>query len=235
MFNMWESGQPDNYQGKEACAKINSSGGWNDIDCKEPLRAFICYGNGTDHFVLINNTTTWSGAQNYCREHHTDLASVRNQRENERVQNLVPLGADAWIGLFRDAWKWSDGNKSTYSNWQVDEPNHGVHDEDCVEIWTGANSGWNDESCSKKKPFFCYTVPVRRQIVRVKLQVNSTLDLNSTAVQVEILSQIKKKLQENGLSEGAKLSWNKQLDGQIFHKTEKRENRKRKRRSKDEF
>ncbi|XP_075946606.1 uncharacterized protein LOC142948447 [Anarhichas minor] len=60
-------------------------------------------------FVLINNTMTWTEAQSYCREHHTDLASVRNMEEIQKVQNLVPYG-DVWIGLSRDGWKWSDGS-----------------------------------------------------------------------------------------------------------------------------
>ncbi|XP_062372006.1 macrophage mannose receptor 1-like [Sardina pilchardus] len=238
MFTRWESGQPDNYQGKQTCAKINSAGQWDDINC-EMLRVFICYDQGTADFVFINSTSTWSNAQHYCREHRTDLASVRNKNENERVKNLVPSGNDAWIGLFRDAWKWSDGNNSSYRYWNDNEPNNNwKRKENCGDFWMSANGKWNDENCSILRPFFCYTGPkVRRQIVSVEFQVNSMLDVTDTEVQDGILRQIKKKLQENGLPADAKLSWRKQSDGQIFHekKDEKREDAKRKRGREDEF
>ncbi|KAE8293743.1 hypothetical protein D5F01_LYC08857 [Larimichthys crocea] len=39
-------------------------------------------------FVLINKTMTWTEAQNYCRTNYTDLASVRNMTENQKIQDL---------------------------------------------------------------------------------------------------------------------------------------------------
>ncbi|XP_063042906.1 uncharacterized protein si:dkey-88n24.6 [Engraulis encrasicolus] len=54
---------------------------------------------------------TWRAAQSYCREHHTDLASVKNKEEQEE---LKWQGYHNWIGLFRDDWVWSDQNKSSF-------------------------------------------------------------------------------------------------------------------------
>ncbi|XP_041926605.1 uncharacterized protein LOC121690239 [Alosa sapidissima] len=195
---------------------------------------------GRADFKFISNETTWSNAQHYCREHHTDLASVRNLSENQRVQNLVPSGTDAWIGLFRDVWKWSDGNNSSYRYWKDNEPNnYGNREENCGNTWMPFNGKWNDFPCSSQRPFFCYIEPVmKRQIVRVELQVNSTLDLSNTVVHDKILNQIRMKLQENGLPPNTKLSWIKQPDGQIFHKKKdekKRQSANKKRKSKDEF
>ncbi|XP_041941060.1 integrin alpha-D-like isoform X1 [Alosa sapidissima] len=76
---------------------------------------------------------------------------------------------------------------------------------------------------------------MRRQIVRVELQVNLTFDLNNTVVQDEILNQIKLKLQEQGLPSNTKLSWIKQPDGQIFHKKYNEKSVKEQKKSKDEF
>lgn len=64
--------------------------------------------------IKVNNNElmTWREAQLYCRKHHTDLPSVKNQRENNVLQNLVLGSGLMWIGLFRDSWKWSDQSDS---------------------------------------------------------------------------------------------------------------------------
>ena len=111
---------------------------------------------GKDNFTLITDSKNWSDAQSYCREHHTDLASVRNETENQRVQSLVPSGAYAWIGLFRDDWKWSNRSNSAYTYWADSVPdNH--NKEDCAKILMKLRGRWNDFACSDQSPFFCYS------------------------------------------------------------------------------
>uniref|UniRef100_A0A3P9LTK7 C-type lectin domain-containing protein n=1 Tax=Oryzias latipes TaxID=8090 RepID=A0A3P9LTK7_ORYLA len=65
-------------------------------------------------FVYINKSMTWSEAQIYCREHYSDLASVRNMTDNEEITKLIPNRRNVWIGLFRDSWKWSDGSSFSF-------------------------------------------------------------------------------------------------------------------------
>uniref|UniRef100_A0A8C4GGJ3 C-type lectin domain-containing protein n=1 Tax=Dicentrarchus labrax TaxID=13489 RepID=A0A8C4GGJ3_DICLA len=108
-------------------------------------------------FVLNNNPMSWTQAQNYCREHHTDLASVRNMAENQRVKELVPLGQFVWIGLFRDSWKWSDGSNSSFRYWQTGEPNNQSGDEACVSTNFDSSGVWEDWSCRARKEFICYS------------------------------------------------------------------------------
>ncbi|KAK2900235.1 hypothetical protein Q8A73_013364 [Channa argus] len=51
----------------------------------------------------------WTSAQSYCRQNFTDLATVTNNQQKLMIQNLVPSGEMAWIGLFRDPnFYWSD-------------------------------------------------------------------------------------------------------------------------------
>ncbi|XP_076144846.1 uncharacterized protein LOC143127314 isoform X2 [Alosa pseudoharengus] len=84
--------------------------------------------------------------------------------------------------------------------------------------------------------FSAVTVPVKRtQIVRVELQVNSSLNLKTPEVQEVLLHQIKVKLQENGLPADVKLSWIEQTDGQIFHKKKDEKRKKEEEKNKDEF
>lgn len=98
---------------------------------------------------------TWTEAQSYCREHHTDLASVRDETENQKVQELVPAGT-AWIGLYRDSWKWSDGSSSSFRFWKTGEPNNYWGNETCAAAAFRDSGKWADWPCNKKFPSICY-------------------------------------------------------------------------------
>lgn len=127
-YRNWDFGQPDNFLGDQICVKMWSGGVWEDSWCflRNP---FICYdGLGSDftvlnsdlwrsfselfffsssgkasayqRFIFVEQELSWSGAQLYCRTYHTDLASVRNQRENQEIQ-LLAQHRSIWIGLYR--------------------------------------------------------------------------------------------------------------------------------------
>ncbi|KAI5087860.1 secretory phospholipase A2 receptor-like isoform X1, partial [Silurus meridionalis] len=116
-FKFWYSPNPDNWMATESCAAIDLYG-WYDFSCKT-LLTFICFdGNytGTSRYIFINMQSTWSDAQSYCRQHHTDLASERNSTENSIVNSLAVFGG-SWFGLFRDTWKWSDQTNFTSIPW----------------------------------------------------------------------------------------------------------------------
>ncbi|KAF4071305.1 hypothetical protein AMELA_G00271700, partial [Ameiurus melas] len=115
-YTNWQSGQPDNSGGKEACGIIAGYGVWWDEQCTG-LRPFICYNasfSGAARFIGINNPLlTWPQAQNYCRTHHTDLASSLNSSDNSMLLQVRDIQGDSWIGLYRDTWKWSDGTNAS--------------------------------------------------------------------------------------------------------------------------
>lgn len=77
-------------------------------------------------FVFTDNTyrviegekKNWCQAQQYCRTHFSDLASIRNETENQRV---IEMGGKQtfWIGLMHDQWQWENGICSTYRNWNT--------------------------------------------------------------------------------------------------------------------
>ncbi|KAM6994316.1 C-type lectin lectoxin-Thr1-like [Tautogolabrus adspersus] len=168
---------------------------------------------------------SWAEAQSYCREHHTDLASVRNMHENQKVNQLFGPRQKVWIGLNRESWKWTDGSNSSFRYWKKDEPNNNFKNETCVAA-DFLNSGrWEDWPCHYKRAFICYRdASVSQQVVKVRLvKGSSSLDLNDPAVMDAMLKQLKQKLKEQGVKEeDVKLSWRKQADGKVFHKEEKK-------------
>uniref|UniRef100_A0A8C9YTA6 C-type lectin domain-containing protein n=1 Tax=Sander lucioperca TaxID=283035 RepID=A0A8C9YTA6_SANLU len=104
-------------------------------------------------YHFIGENMTWKEAQDYCRNHHTDLATVSNQTDMHRLHNPAKFQAGAWIGLQRD-WRWSQpGVEFNESKWSQGEPNNLNNQENCV--WM-RNDIWNDESCSKPLKFICY-------------------------------------------------------------------------------
>uniref|UniRef100_A0A673WD70 C-type lectin domain-containing protein n=1 Tax=Salmo trutta TaxID=8032 RepID=A0A673WD70_SALTR len=113
-------------------------------------------------FIFVNEPIkTFSEAQSYCREYHTDLASVRNQTENQEIQKMVSKGSKVWIGLFRDSWKWSDGSDSSFRYWKPTQPNNNGGVQSCGaavykegQSWTDR---WFDWNCNDRHPFVCYS------------------------------------------------------------------------------
>ncbi|KAM4571421.1 lectin-like [Fundulus diaphanus] len=196
------------------------NGFWNDKHCEESFKA-VCYDAQGQNasFIFINQSMTWTEALSYCREHHSDLASVRSTTENEQIKALIPSGEpEAWIGLYRFSWTWVDGSIFSFQHWRSGEPNGPT--ENCGAAVVDDGGKWEDWPCDWKMPFFCYGAPASKQVVKVKLVKTSSLDLSDPAVAEALLKQFEQKLKDSGLDGEVKLSWRSQPDGQIFHKDE---------------
>ncbi|XP_028442438.1 macrophage mannose receptor 1-like [Perca flavescens] len=110
------------------------------------------------HFIGENKT--WEEAQEYCRKNHTDLATVTNQTDMNRLQNHPKYQGGSWIGLKENTtkivWRWSqpemEFNKSN-SNWYQGQPDNVDDQKICVRLHGGT---WDDDSCSKTYTFICY-------------------------------------------------------------------------------
>lgn len=114
--------------------------------------------DGTTSYVLVTEGHTWLEAQTYCREHHRDLASIRNKEEKDDIQLTLKAQnvMNAWIGLYREPWAfWSDNSTSTFTNWATGQPDNHLDSEYCGGF--SANSGkWRDTNCEQKSSFFCF-------------------------------------------------------------------------------
>ncbi len=118
------------------------------------------------HFV--NQKMSWTEAQRYCRENHTDLVTINDIQEQNDINQVINSVSDrVWIGLkSTDTWIWSLSDpdfyrrdESQYRNWKPSQPGE---DGDCVFMDCGENGAngkkghWHDEDCSKTLPFICY-------------------------------------------------------------------------------
>uniref|UniRef100_A0A3B4XAW9 C-type lectin domain-containing protein n=1 Tax=Seriola lalandi dorsalis TaxID=1841481 RepID=A0A3B4XAW9_SERLL len=122
-----------------------------DTAMEKTLLSIIAASGSSETHVLINKSMTWTEAQSYCRANHTDLTSVRNLQENQKVKNLVPSNERVWIGLFRDSWKWLDGSNSSFRNWRESEPNNRGHKEECVAANFEKSGKWEDWTCDYRR------------------------------------------------------------------------------------
>ncbi|XP_066580865.1 C-type mannose receptor 2-like [Amia ocellicauda] len=222
-YHNWNSEQPNNKGSNENCGAMDNIGGWFDDNCRHN-HSFLCYQDTSDpiqKYILIDQVKSWTEAQRFCREKHTDLVSVRNQRENEEVTKAAK-GQNVWIGLFRDPWKWSDKRSSSFRNWNTGEPNNfsGV-DENCVTMYLDKDKRgkWNDDPCTDRFPFFCYQAKWK-ELMNLQFLGKHGVNLNAPAVRERLLEQIKSEWIRLGLPEDTTLRWREQADGQVFHQEE---------------
>ncbi|XP_065127075.2 C-type mannose receptor 2-like [Paramisgurnus dabryanus] len=159
----WSLGDPVNYvnwsngdsNGPGHCVYMRD-GSWRHQDCSVNKR-FICYNENSKGFIIETSVKTWRNAQIFCRQHHTDLTSVRNQTENQQIQKIMNDTniSEVWIGLFSDSWEWSDKSDSTFRYWNFGEPNGGKRPQ-CTSVNVKRQKKMYDAGCYKPVTFVCY-------------------------------------------------------------------------------
>ncbi|XP_037830331.1 hepatic lectin-like [Kryptolebias marmoratus] len=163
-------------------------------------------------FYFSSKLRNWTEARSYCRERYTDLVIVTSDANNQVIKNLI--SSKVWIGLFRDSWKWEDGNNSSFAFWNNNEPNNNNSNENCAAANLGSSGKWEDRNCDEKKAFICHRAPFSKFVV--KLNLKSSKDPN------EVLEELQKKLIEKlkaqGVEGAVRLSWRNRSNGKIFKK-----------------
>ncbi|XP_032439684.1 C-type mannose receptor 2-like [Xiphophorus hellerii] len=115
------------------------------------LMAQCCIDCQLYQFHYINENKNWTEAQQYCRENHTDLATVTNMKDMERLINISAGDQrEAWIGLYDQThgtrtWYWSLPDvEFSETNWATGEPtdNGNQGSENCVIV--NKNLSWID-------------------------------------------------------------------------------------------
>uniref|UniRef100_A0A3B3YRT0 C-type lectin domain-containing protein n=1 Tax=Poecilia mexicana TaxID=48701 RepID=A0A3B3YRT0_9TELE len=104
-------------------------------------------------FHYINENKTWTEAQQYCREKHTDLVTL----QDEEVKKLMNSSDNkAYTGLFRDNWRWSDGSSFSFRHWNKNFNNSESISDECAMTVFDDGGRWKNVSCAERKPFICY-------------------------------------------------------------------------------
>ncbi|XP_051982169.1 C-type lectin lectoxin-Phi1-like [Xyrauchen texanus] len=179
----------------------------------------FCYDGVTNSFILVKDKNrTWYESQSYCRQHYTDLATVRNIDDQNKLKELMDQHSTyeyIWIGMYRDFWKWSDGTNITSMKWISGQPVHILQNEACA--YANSEGEIGNGACSDQLPFVCNNV-MRKIIVRVELKSDG--NVTDPQLQDFILQQIQQKLKQRGMTADAEVTWNVQADSQVFHKKE---------------
>ncbi|XP_029023473.2 macrophage mannose receptor 1-like [Betta splendens] len=129
-------------------------------------------------YYYMSMKMKWTEAQRYCRERFTDLATVENDYDNQRLLTLAQDGkanGSIWIGLRDDntIWKWSMEGKdfefatvAKFLTWQSGQPNNKYGNQFCVVLYTSQKI--NDLACGELHPFICYKDNSTRNYILVK-------------------------------------------------------------------
>uniref|UniRef100_A0AAV2MFX1 C-type lectin domain-containing protein n=1 Tax=Knipowitschia caucasica TaxID=637954 RepID=A0AAV2MFX1_KNICA len=155
---------------------------------------------------------SWSHAQSHCREHYSDLASVSDMKDLEKLKSAARGHTDFWIGLHRTSnqrtWYWSQPTvkyNAAESVWVPGQPNNydgGANN--CVTLDTSGRL--NDIPCDEKNScFICFQGPIKKTLEKIKM--SSFVDLNPLS---PISEQLREHFKANNLGD-VKLSWSKDV------------------------
>lgn len=124
------------------------------------LPLFVQAYNQHRRYVHVSLQMTWSEAQRYCREHHTDLVTFTDKNEFDVLPSLCSYSAICWIGLHRDendpdVWNWSDGEESSFKYWNdyMNQPDNYLGNQNCAAM---GKTFWHDLQCDRQNAFLCY-------------------------------------------------------------------------------
>ncbi|XP_063756989.1 macrophage mannose receptor 1-like [Eleginops maclovinus] len=214
-YTRWNAGEPNSYRGSEQCGQMLQIGSWNDAPSGY-THDFACYEaqpDGTDSYLFYPARATWEESQEQCRTKHTDLAYISSDLNNSAVAGQANAWKNTmWIGLFSDAWMWSDGGETSFRYWLRGSSSPG----DCVSVAVTQQGRWVAADCNKKSAFVCHgALKLRRTLMR--MTVRSDVDLTDSTTSDALLEKLKMSLRQQGITDFS-LSWRRDSSGLAFQR-----------------
>uniref|UniRef100_A0A668UE46 C-type lectin domain-containing protein n=1 Tax=Oreochromis aureus TaxID=47969 RepID=A0A668UE46_OREAU len=125
----------------------------------ERLTCWVFFFLVHQQYHFINKSLTWYEAQSFCKLKYTDLATINDMDDENRLINTLGSNVtSSWIGLYNgqtNRWLWSDGSGiASFTQWSPDEPNNSEGIESCGEMYD--NGLWNDAYCGFAMAYVCY-------------------------------------------------------------------------------
>ncbi|KTF93613.1 hypothetical protein cypCar_00006299 [Cyprinus carpio] len=184
-YSEWNEGHPNS----EGECSYFAFGVWYSYPCSSLLHS-VCYSVESAEYIRVQKWKNWTDAQSYCRQHHTDLATIHNSEEWNLIKSVIPSNSWVWFGLFLDSWEWSDKWSRFFRHWAAGQPSQSSGSGDCVGMSTADSGKWAQYSCDLQQPFICYGDKLnRKQIVRLKLSCKECT-LNDPSLQTSILHEV---------------------------------------------
>jgi|GEM_PF-4135810 len=157
-YRNFAPGEPNDLGNNEDYGEMmGSDGKWNDLPDNYSsttkgiveIKNWFEY-NGSTYYLVPS--ITWTGAQAAAQALGGNLVTINDQAEQDWLLKTFKGSKNYWIGLTdKDSeagtdgskFQWVSGEKSTYRNFKVGEPNDAKEVEDYAEMW-GSDGKWND-------------------------------------------------------------------------------------------
>ncbi|XP_029311265.1 macrophage mannose receptor 1-like [Cottoperca gobio] len=216
-FTKWQDDEPNNSGGNEWCAETSPTGSWNDVQCEEGT-GFACYDlqqDGKQRYVFYLARGSWESSQELCRRDHIDLAYVSTEgNHSEIAKQTEKFSKSMWIGLFNDAWMWSDGRQTSFRYWLRGSHHRG----DCASVAVSQQGRWGEANCNEKAPFVCHGGLKERKII-IRMTVRSDVDLTDSTLNDALLEKLEMGLRQRKMTD-FNLSWRSDNSGRVFRRRE---------------
>nr|XP_055050911.1 macrophage mannose receptor 1-like [Misgurnus anguillicaudatus] len=148
-FIIWADGEPNH---ADRCATVK-----NGLLYNNPCNAsygYFCY-KWDPELIVVKENKSWEDALQYCRTHHTDLASLPTDLHLIQAQQATADTSSVWTGLrfMAGSWFWLSGENLGYVS---------AHLPACPAKYTYCgslnlkNQSWENRNCMEKLNFVCY-------------------------------------------------------------------------------
>ena len=111
-------------------------------------------------YKLFDEPKTWDEAKEYCESIGGHLVTITSKEEQAFLIDTFFSNSNKyyWIGGLRNdnnLWEWVTGESTSYTCWNIGEPNNQGGVEDRININYSSSKGWNDATKNDKIGFIC--------------------------------------------------------------------------------